>query len=409
MINEINTEKLFAFYKDQLENNFLKFWDKAIDREYGGIYTCYNNYGDKLISKDKYIWSQGRFVWLWAKVLSLIENGIIIGDRNKYQTELEMGFNFIKDNSFLGNGNCAYLTDRQGNIKIADTSIYVDCFVLLGFAAYIGTTGEIQYIDKMMRHYEKTFSRIESGNYKTDPYPIPAKYMPHGVNMMMLHVTTEIYKALNEFHDARIELLTERIKNYISIITETLCDNEYRIIEMLPSESEDTVFSRHFTPGHVLESMWFIMDAYNELEITNGYDKILNIIKKTYKLGWDKEYGGILRHVDKEGGKPKGEQIGEQYEKLILDTWDTKLWWPHSEALYTTLLMAKTTGDIEMEELYIKTHNYVFQTFPNHDLGEWIQIRDRMGKPVEKVVALPVKDPYHIIRNFMLNLELLNS
>jgi len=71
--------------------------------------------------------------------------------------------------------------------------------------------------------------------------------------------------------------------------------------------------------------------------------------------------------------------------------------------------MAKTTGDIEMEELYIKTHNYVFQTFPNHDLGEWIQIRDRMGKPVEKVVALPVKDPYHIIRNFMLNLELLNS
>ena len=33
------------------------------------------------------------------------------------------------------------------------------------------------------------------------------------------------------FHDARIELLTERIKNYISIITETLCDNEYRIIE----------------------------------------------------------------------------------------------------------------------------------------------------------------------------------
>ncbi|MBA7699205.1 hypothetical protein ES703_107895 [subsurface metagenome] len=34
-------------------------------------------------------------------------------------------------------------------------------------------------------------------------------------------------------------------------------------------------------------------------------------------------------------------------------------------------------------------------------MGEWIQIRNREGKPEDKVVALPVKDPYHITRAFM--------
>ena len=49
------------------------------------------------------------------------------------------------------------------------------------------------------------------------------------------------------------------------------------------------------------------------------------------------------------------------------------------------------------------------RTLPNriNDRGEWIQIRDRAGKPENRVVALPVKDPYHIMRNLLLILEIL--
>jgi N-acylglucosamine 2-epimerase len=64
-----------------------------------------------------------------------------------------------------------------------------------------------------------------------------------------------------------------------------------------------------------------------------------------------------------------------------------------------------------MRENYQKVHDYSFATFPNPDsaIGEWIQIRDRYGRPRDKVVALPVKDPFHIIRNFLLIIELLQS
>ncbi len=90
--------------------------------------------------------------------------------------------------------------------------------------------------------------------------------------------------------------------------------------------------------------------------------------------------------------------------------WSDKLWWVHSEALYTTMLCHVQSGDTDFLELYDRLADYTFRVFPNPDreIREWIQIRKRDGSPQEKVVALPVKDPYHIIRNVVQLIELLN-
>ena len=76
----------------------------------------------------------------------------------------------------------------------------------------------------------------------------------------------------------------------------------------------------------------------------------------------------------------------------------------HSEALYSTL---RFSDDKTVAEWYEKVKEYTFRTFPNteNDRGEWIQIRDREGKPENRVVALPVKDPFHIMRNLILLIE----
>ena len=41
----------------------------------------------------------------------------------------------------------------------------------------------------------------------------------------------------------------------------------------------------------------------------------------------------------------------------------------------------------------------VFST--NQRAGEWVQIHDREGNVLNEVVALPVKDPYHVARTLM--------
>lgn len=87
----------------------------------------------------------------------------------------------------------------------------------------------------------------------------------------------------------------------------------------------------------------------------------------------------------------------------ILNDWSNKLWWVHSESLYPSILDYSISKDKEFLEIYNKLHNYVFGIFPHQDesIDEWIQIRNREGRPEEKIVALPVKDPFHIMRNFI--------
>lgn len=122
--------------------------------------------------------------------------------------------------------------------------------------------------------------------------------------------------------------------------------------------------------------------------------------------------GGLLHYCDVRGGPPAGLTEGVAAEPMlrqVQEGWGDKLWWVHSEALYTTLLCHARTGDPSFLDLYDRIFAYTFRTFPNPDreIREWIQIRKRDGTPQDKVVALPVKDPYHILRNVIQIIELL--
>lgn len=108
-----------------------------------------------------------------------------------------------------------------------------------------------------------------------------------------------------------------------------------------------------------------------------------------------------------------GDDTGVADEPMCkqLSGWGDKLWWVHSEALYSTLRCYLESGDEEFLQWHDKVFEYVYKTFPNTDLEirEWKQIRMRDGAPQEKVVALPVKDPFHIIRNMILIIEMFGN
>jgi N-acylglucosamine 2-epimerase len=137
-------------------------------------------------------------------------------------------------------------------------------------------------------------------------------------------------------------------------------------------------------------------------------------VKRAFEVGWDEAYGGLLLFADQDGGPPAGSLAGLEGERMaqkVLADWSSKLWWVHSEALYATLLAWRLTGDEALLACYRRVFDYTFRTFPNPDreIGEWIQIRDRQGRPEQRVVALPVKDPFHIIRNVAMIIDLLTA
>ncbi|MDD6683220.1 MAG: hypothetical protein PUE61_08735 [Clostridiales bacterium] len=60
-------KKFFGFFENELTNQILSFWMKRCeDKKYGGFLNCFDNKGEKLVSHDKYTWSQGRFVWMFS-------------------------------------------------------------------------------------------------------------------------------------------------------------------------------------------------------------------------------------------------------------------------------------------------------------------------------------------------------
>ncbi len=401
-------------YTNDLTQNFLPFWENAIDSEYGGVFTCFTNKGDKLVSETKYIWSQGRFLWICCKLLAL-KNERKISLSEGWEEAAIKTYEFLVEHAVMENNHVVYAVERDGTHleESKDISIFADCFFLIGCNAYAHLKQDTELFNKNLVIYHTVKQRIEQNMFDSAPYPIPEGYQTHSIPMILLNVAEELYVTANALnHPSKTELLEDMNKHFRQIMT---LQEGNRILEYKPtnSETEDSLLVRHVNPGHTLESVWFMVHSLDYLtEDREHYETELErIAGHAFDKGWDEAHGGLLRFVDKNGGTPKGQIIDTPIETLILETWDTKLWWPHSEALYTTLLMAVKTNKKEWIERYRKVEEYVFKTFPNEnqEVGEWIQIRDRKGKPIQKVVALPVKDPFHIIRNYLLILRLLEE
>ena len=59
-------KQLAAQYKNELFENVLPFWlHRSQDFEQGGYYTCLNRRGE-VFDTDKFVWLQGREVWLFS-------------------------------------------------------------------------------------------------------------------------------------------------------------------------------------------------------------------------------------------------------------------------------------------------------------------------------------------------------
>lgn len=411
----MNAKALREFYIHQIQDDFYPYWERFVDEKYGGILNCINNYGNEKLSDNKFTWSQGRWLWVLGRIHDLNKKGVFPAiDNIRLEKLMFDTYQFIEKYAIYGDFECCYLLTRNGE-KLVDehtgrynASIYADCFALIGMAQYTKTMEMRKNLSTVETLYKSIVRRIEENDFLTEPYPIPDGYQTHGIPMILINTVHEYIQMRT-----RLGLSTDEesayVRSKVHFVLDELYNGKGQICEhkSTPENSDVRLLDRHVNPGHTLEDAWFWIEALQYLGELEAYlPRICEIAKASFKLGWDEKFGGLLRFVDREGGKPHGELIGSPYEALVLDTWDMKLWWPHSEILYLFPLLYKLTGDEEMAALYKKSSDYVFATFPNHELGEWIQIRKRDGTPEEKLVALPVKDPFHILRNFIKIVEL---
>lgn len=421
-MNENRLRLLRGFYENELINNFLFYWlPRCEDPEYGGFVNCFTNDGKTLMSRDKYCWSQGRFVWMFAK-LAILKAPVFSNDeRAEFLRLAHQGAAFLMDHCLLPGEpmRCAFLLEADGTPKYAagcdalDASIYADCFVVAGLAKYAEAAEDEKAYSFAKDLYRSILLRIQSGSFHTLPYPLSPAYRAHGVPMILENVSAELYYAAKKLDPVYCDNLLGDLESFTGDILDNFQDENGLIREVIRSDGTklDRLLGQHINPGHTIEDVWFMLDSARLTGRTERLPYIYRIAKQALQTGWDEEHGGLLHFAGLLGGKPEGDNSGLEEEPMSrqLADWAGKLWWVHSEALYTTLRCTLESGDETFWNWHEKVFAYTYATFPNRDpnVREWIQIRDRDGQPMNKVVALPVKDPYHVVRNLALILELL--
>jgi N-acylglucosamine 2-epimerase len=148
----------------------------------------------------------------------------------------------------------------------------------------------------------------------------------------------------------------------------------------------DCFEGRLVNPGHVHESVWFMLDIAKRYDDAGLAQKAVDILLRSLDYGWDKKYGGIFYFKDIKNHPP-----------LQLE-WDQKLWWVHVESLVACLKGYAMTGNEQCKEWFFKLHDYTWNRFRDHEYPEWFGYLNRQGEPLLTLKGGKWKGCFHVPR-----------
>jgi|UniRef100_UPI004049A348 N-acylglucosamine 2-epimerase len=387
-----NEVELTAWLRHHLLEHVMPFWERHSTDEFGGIVNCLSDTGEVMLT-EKWLWSQWRAVWVFSRLYNTI-------DRNPKWLERARGIaEFCLQNGWLEQEQgWALLLAQDGKILRRHESIYTDGFAVYGLAELFRATKSPHYREWAIRTADAAMAKIKSPYDQLPhfPYPIPSGAKVHGVPMIWSQVLADAGEQLGEprYLGAARKFSEEIFRDFYQAEID-------RVVEFVPESGGvyPGLQGAATVPGHVIEDMWFQWHIFRQTGWKDApRDLALRLILRHLELGWDSKHGGILLAIDREGR----DEVGWKFA-------DTKLWWPQTEALYATLLGWCETGDSAYFDWYEKLWQLCLNHYVDWDNGEWRQKLNNDLTPMRGVVALPVKDPFHLPRALILQIELLEA
>ena len=209
---------------------------------------------------------------------------------------------------------------KTGNSLQGATSIYADGFAIYGFTAFARAGGNPAAIQLARETFANVQNQLAApGSYLTAPHPIPSGAKAHGISMIFSLAFYELGQYLND-----AAMIQAGLDHAEQVMTVFLRPEHKRAFEFV--SLEDALLPiRATNPGHALESMWFMIHIYQHEKNEARIRQAIEAMRWHLELGWDNEYGGLFLAREANGTSWEGKE-------------ETKIWWPHTEALYALLL-----------------------------------------------------------------------
>ena len=359
-------QKLAAQYKNELLDRVLPFWlEKSQDKAFGGYFTCLERDGS-VFDTDKFIWLQGRQVWMFATLYNKVEK------RQEWLDCAVQGAEFLKKYGHDGNLNWYFSLDREGNPLVEPYNIFSYTFAVIAFGQLSIATGNSEYAEIAKKTFDIVLSKVANPKGKWNKAVEGTRNMKSfALPMILCNVALEIESLLEP------AFLKETIETCIHEVMDVFYRPELGlIVEHIGTDGQlqDNFDGRLLNPGHAIEAMWFIMDLGVRLGRKELIEKAVEIALNEVEYGWDKKFGGIFYFMDR---------LGHPTQQL---EWDQKLWWVHIETLITMIKGYQLTGNKKCLDWFERVHDYVWTHFVDKEYPEWYGYLNRQGE-----VLLPLK------------------
>lgn len=371
-------KQLAEQYKSELLDKVVPFWlEKSQDLEHGGYFTCLERNGD-VFDTDKFVWLQGREVWMFATLYNKVEK------RQEWLDCAIQGAEFLKKHGHDGNLNWYFALDREGNPLVEPYNIFSYTFAVIAFGQLSIATGNQEYADIAKRTFDIVLSKVDNPKGKWNKAAPGARSLKSfALPMILCNVALEIEPLLDA------DFMEKTINTCIHEVMDVFYRPELGlIVEHLSTEGElvDCFDGRLLNPGHAIEAMWFIMDLGKRLGRQDLIEKAVQIALNEAEYGWDKKHGGIFYFMDR---------LGRPCQQL---EWDQKLWWVHIETLITMLKGYQLTGNAKCIEWFERVHNYVWTHFTDKEYPEWFGYLNRQGEVLLSLKGGKWKGCFHVPR-----------
>ena len=377
----IDFKQLAQQYKSELLERVMPFWmEKSIDKEFGGYFTCLERDGE-VFDTDKFIWLQGREVWMLSTLYNKVEK------RQEWLDAAIQGAEFLKKYGHDGNLNWYFALDREGNPLVEPYNIFSYTFAVIAFGQLSIATGNQEYADIAKKTFDIVLSKVDNPKGRwSKAAPGARSLKSFALPMILCNVALEIESLLDkDFLDKTIETCVHEVMDVfyrpeLGLIVEHLGTN---------NEMVDCMDGRLLNPGHAIEAMWFIMDLGKRLGDQALIEKAVKIALAEVEYGWDEKYGGIFYFMDR---------LGRPLQQL---EWDQKLWWVHIETLITMIKGYELTGSQECLAWFERIHDYVWSHFMDPEHPEWFGYLNRQGEVLLTLKGGKWKGCFHVPRGLM--------
>ena len=377
----IDFKQLAQQYKSELLDRVMPFWmEKSIDKEFGGYFTCLERDGE-VFDTDKFIWLQGREVWMLSTLYNKVEK------RQEWLDAAIQGAEFLKKYGHDGNLNWYFALDREGNPLVEPYNIFSYTFAVIAFGQLSIATGNQEYAEIAKKTFDIVLSKQDNPKGKwCKASPGARALKSFALPMILCNVALEIESLLDkDFLDKTIETCVHEVMDVfyrpeLGLIVEHLGTN---------NEMVDCMDGRLLNPGHAIEAMWFIMDLGKRLGDDALIQKAVKIALAEVEYGWDKEYEGIFYFMDR---------LNRPMQQL---EWDQKLWWVHIETLITMIKGYELTGNEQCLEWFERIHDYVWSHFMDPEYPEWYGYLNRRGEVLLTLKGGKWKGCFHVPRGLM--------